>query len=53
MELFRGGFVEHPSHTSVAQQSVTKYIGIIVINLVTLKAAAKHDLLFNIQRWVC
>jgi hypothetical protein len=53
MTTYRGGFVEHPSHTSVAQQSVTKYILIIVTDLVTLKAAAKHDLLFNIQRWVC
>jgi hypothetical protein len=33
------GFVEHLSWTSVAQQSVTKYI-IIVINLVTPKAQA-------------
>jgi hypothetical protein len=30
-----------------AQQSVTKFIAMIVINLVTPKAGAKHELLFN------
>ncbi len=43
----RGGFVEHLSWTSVAQQSVTKIITLIHINLVTPKARAKHELLFN------
>jgi hypothetical protein len=31
----------------VAQQSVTKFTEIIVMTLVTPKAAAKHELLFN------
>ncbi len=43
----RGGFVEHPSPTLVAQQSVTKMISISIMNLVTPKAGAKHELLFN------
>jgi hypothetical protein len=42
-----GGFVEHPSPTLVAQQSVTKIISINIINLVTPKAGAMHELLFN------
>ncbi len=37
----RGGFVKHPSPTLVAQQSATKIILVIIINLV------KHELLFN------
>jgi len=40
-EIFRGGFVEHP--TSVAQQSVTKIIYFVLINLVTPEARAKHE----------
>jgi hypothetical protein len=36
--VVRGGFVE--------QQSVTKNIAMIIINLVTTKAAAKQELLF-------
>ncbi len=42
-----GGFVEHLSKTCAAQQSVTKIIYLIFINLVTPKAAAKRELLFN------
>ncbi len=44
---FKGGLVEHTSPTLVAQQSVTKNIEIMVINLVTPKAAAKREPLFN------
>ncbi len=47
MQRSRGGFVEHPSLTLVAQQSVTKIITLAVVNLVTPKAGAKHELLFN------
>ncbi len=43
----RGGFVEHPSPTLVAQQSVTKIISISIINLVTPEAGAMRELLFN------
>jgi hypothetical protein len=42
-EIFRGGFVEHLSPTSVAQHSVTKIIYFVLINLVTPKARAKHE----------
>ncbi len=42
--LNRGGFVEHPSLTYEAQQSATT---LTVINLVTPKAVAKHELLFK------
>jgi hypothetical protein len=45
--MLRGGFVEHPSLTLVAQQSVTEYIAMIVVNLVTPKAGAKLELSFN------
>ncbi len=38
------GFVEHEIQTKTAQQSVTKFIVIIVV---TPKAAAKRELLFN------
>jgi hypothetical protein len=41
------GFVEHEIQTKTAQQSVTKFIVIIVANLVTPKAAAKRELLFD------
>jgi hypothetical protein len=44
---FRGWFVEHLSATQVAQQSVTKTISVTIMNLVTPKAGAKHELLFN------
>jgi len=33
-----GGFVEHLSHTSAAQQSVTRLIALVVMNLVTSKS---------------
>jgi len=46
-EHARGGFVEHLSLTLLAQQSVTKYIAMTAINLVTPKAATKPELLFN------
>ena len=49
----RGGFVKHLSLTSVAQQSVTKVIYVITMNLVTPKAGAKLELLFNELRPVC
>jgi hypothetical protein len=42
-----GGFVEHLRLTEVAQQCVAQIIAIMVINLVTPKAGAKHELLFN------
>ncbi len=42
-----GGFVEHLSLTKVAQQSETKIIYMTLMNLVTTKAAAKHELLFK------
>ncbi len=42
-----GGFVEHLSRTQVAQQSVTKFISLGIENLVTPKAGAKRELLFN------
>jgi hypothetical protein len=45
--MLRGGFVEHLSLTEVAQQSVTKIIHMTIMNLVTPKAGAKHELLFN------
>jgi hypothetical protein len=44
-----GGFVEHLSQIQVAQQSVTKIISLICINLVTPKVGAKNELLFNAQ----
>jgi hypothetical protein len=43
----KGGFVEHLSGTYVPQQSVTKIITLMLINLVTPKARAKHEYLFN------
>jgi hypothetical protein len=43
----RGWFVECLSQTLGAQQSVTKFIAMTVKNLVSPKAAAKHDFLFN------
>jgi hypothetical protein len=36
-------FVEHLSLTKVAQQSVTKITYLILMNLVTPKARAKHE----------
>ena len=39
--------VEHVSQTEVAQQSVTKIISVTIVNLVTPKAGAKHELLLN------
>ncbi len=44
---FRGGFVEHPSLSLAAQQSVTKIIFLTHVNMVTPKARAKHELLSN------
>jgi hypothetical protein len=38
--LLKGGFVEHLSQTFEAQQSVTKFITIAVVNLVTTNVAA-------------
>jgi hypothetical protein len=43
----RGWFVEHLGWTKAAQQSVTKFIAMIFMNVVTPKAAAKNQLLFN------
>jgi len=43
VQEYKGGFVEHPLKT---QRIVTKYIAMIVIKLVTPKAAAKQKLLF-------
>ncbi len=45
--LSRGGFVEHLSRTYAGQQSVTQYTIKIAMFLVTPKAGAKHELLFN------
>ncbi len=42
-----GGFVEHLSLTLVAQQNVTKIISVTNKSLVTPKAGAKRELLFN------
>jgi len=39
----KGGFVEHPSVTEVAQQSVTRIIYLGFINFVTPKAGPKHE----------
>ncbi len=41
------GFDEHPGVTLVANQSETKIISLKVMYLVTLKAGAEHELLFN------
>ncbi len=43
----RGGFVEYLCLSYAAEHSVPKFITIIVINLVTPKAAAKLELLLN------
>jgi hypothetical protein len=43
----RGRFVEHPSMDKVAQQSVTKFMAMTVINLVIPKGAAQQELLLN------
>jgi hypothetical protein len=43
----RGGVVEHPSLTYVAQQSVTQILTVTIMNLATPKVGAKHELLFN------
>jgi hypothetical protein len=42
-----GEFVEHLRRTWVAQQTETQFVAMIALNLVTTKAAAEHDLLFN------
>jgi hypothetical protein len=47
VDTFRGGFVEHLSQTQVAQKSVTRLKYITIMNLVTPKARAKHEPLFN------
>jgi hypothetical protein len=39
-------FVEHAGWTYAAQQIVNRFVTMTVIDLVTLKAAAKHELLF-------
>ncbi len=44
-----GWFVEPPSQTLSAQQSVTKFMLMIIMKLATRKAAAEHELLFNKQ----
>ncbi len=44
---YKGGFVKHLNLTQAAQQSVTKVISLIFVNLVTPKSRAKHELLFN------
>jgi hypothetical protein len=41
----RGGWVEHPSLTSAAQQSVTE--NKVDIKLITPTVEAKHELLFS------
>jgi hypothetical protein len=46
-----GVFVEHLSPTWVTHQRVTKIIPLAFKNLVTLKAGAKHELLFNKPIW--
>jgi hypothetical protein len=43
----RGKFVEHLNWTQATQQSVTKVIHGAIQNLVTPKAGARHELLFN------
>jgi hypothetical protein len=40
-------FVERPSQTYAAQQIVNRFVTMSLIDLVTLKAAAKKKLLFN------
>ncbi len=44
---FRVGFVKHLSMTQAAQERVTKFLAMIVTNLVTPKAVAKPTLLFS------
>ncbi len=44
---YSGGLVEHLCRTYIEQQSVTKIIPLMFINLVTPKAQTKHELLFN------
>ncbi len=39
--------IEHLSRTQVSQQSVTKIMSVTIMYLVTPKAGAKHELLFN------
>jgi len=41
------GFVEHLSPTEGAQQSVIQFMAMTAVNLVTPKAAAMDELLFN------
>jgi hypothetical protein len=41
------------SATQVAQQNETKFMAIIVMNLVTPKVGAQHELLFNKPASVC
>jgi hypothetical protein len=40
-------FIEKLNRTYAAQQSVTQFIAMFALNLVTPKAAAKQELLFN------
>jgi hypothetical protein len=47
MSFSRSGFVELLSPTSVAQQNVSNLISVTIMNLVTPKAAAEHELLLN------
>jgi hypothetical protein len=42
-----GGFVQHLSADLSSKQSVTKIISVTIMNWVTPKAGAKHELLFN------
>jgi hypothetical protein len=45
--MFNNRFDEHQSLTKVAQQSVTRFIGMNLMNFVTPKVGAEHELLFN------
>jgi hypothetical protein len=40
-------FARHLSLTLAGQQSVTQVIAMVVVNFVTPKGSAKHELLFN------
>jgi hypothetical protein len=43
----RVGFAEHLSRTQAAHKGVNHFVATFAINLVTPKAAAKQELLFN------
>jgi hypothetical protein len=44
---YLGQFVKHLQWIKAAQKSVTRFTAITVLNLVTPKAASKHELLAN------